>query len=73
MAITSTFADPPPDDHVPLPWHPTGRSATQLRRRSAAVITWLAEVHARDVLRLHGDVPTALMTRILQRLAPPSA
>ena len=73
MAITSTFPDPPPDNHVELPWHPQGQASTGLRRRSAAVLTWLAEVDPSDILRFHGDVPPALMIRILQRLRPPRA
>lgn len=68
MAITSTFPDPAPADHVELPWHSQGRVSTGLRRRSAAVISWLDLVHPADILRLHGDVPLPLMIRILQRL-----
>jgi len=68
MAVTTSFADPPPADHVPLPWHPQGRVMTKLRKRSAAVLSWLVEIDPADILELHGDVPTRLMSQILSRL-----
>jgi len=68
MAITTTFPSPPPADHVELPWHPQGNAATRLRRRSAAVLTWLDEIEAGDILQLYGDVPPRLMIDILARL-----
>ena len=72
VVVTTTFADPPPEDHIPLPCQPQGRVGTQLRRRSAAVLTWIGEVHPDDVIRLYGDVPVHLMTQILQRIGRPS-
>src|SRR4051812_24753856 len=57
MAIPTTFPDPPPADHIPLPWHLWGRVGTRLRRRSAAVVTWLCELHPDEVTELGGDVP----------------
>jgi mRNA-degrading endonuclease toxin of MazEF toxin-antitoxin module len=68
MAITTTFSDPPPEDHILLPWHPAGRSLTKLRRRSAAVLSWIEEVRPTDLTELAGDVPARLMTEILARL-----
>ena len=68
MAITTTFRDPPPDDHIVLPWHPQGRTTTKLRRRSAAVLSWLVEVNPADVHQFGGDVPIPLMIEILKRL-----
>jgi mRNA-degrading endonuclease toxin of MazEF toxin-antitoxin module len=68
MAITTTFGDPPPEDHILLPWHPAGRVSTGLRRRSAAVISWITEVAGDDLTELAGDVPTRIMTEILQRI-----
>jgi hypothetical protein len=70
MAITTTFADPAPPDHIELPWHPQGRVYTGLRRRSAAVLTWLAQLHPDDIIRFHGDIPAPLMIRILEKLSP---
>jgi hypothetical protein len=68
LAVTTTFPDPPPDDCVPLPWHPQGRVLTGLRKRSAAVLSWIVSLDIADVLMLHGDVPAPLMHEILRRL-----
>jgi hypothetical protein len=68
MAVTSTFPDPPPADHIPLPWHPAGRVLTKLRKRSAAVLSWISEVEHEDVIELYGDVPARLMITILERV-----
>ena len=68
MAITTSFGEPPPADHIPLPWHPQGRSITRLRKRSAAVLSWVIEIDAADLLEFGGDVPPALMIEILHRL-----
>ena len=70
-AITTTFPEPAPEDHVPLPWHPQGRVLTKLRKRSAAVLTWISQVHPEDVIQLHGDVPVGLMLEILGRIKRP--
>jgi hypothetical protein len=68
MAITTTFTDPPPPNHEPLPWHPQGRVVTRLRKRSAAVLTWVGAVQPNEIIQFHGDVPPGLMTSILSRL-----
>jgi hypothetical protein len=68
MAISTTFPNPPPRDHIPLPWHPQGRVLTKLRRRSAAVLSWIVELDAADIDELQGDVPLKLMLEILARL-----
>lgn len=68
MAITTTFPDPPPQDHIELPWDSRGRTLTKLRRRSAAVLSWIVEIQASDAIEYHSDVPMRLMTRILEAL-----
>ena len=68
MAVTTTFADPPPKDHVPIPWSARGHPVTKLNRRSAAVISWLDSIATSDVLELAGDVPPKLMIQILEML-----
>jgi len=68
MAITTTFPEPPPHDHVPLPWHSRGQAMTKLRKRSAAVLSWIVEVEPADVEDFGGDVPAGLMIKILRRL-----
>jgi mRNA-degrading endonuclease toxin of MazEF toxin-antitoxin module len=65
VAITTTFADPPPKWHVALPWHPDPRRVgTGLARRSAAVVNWLDTIRVDDVLDVKGSVPPAVMRRI---------
>jgi hypothetical protein len=68
MAITITFPNPPPDNCIQLPWHPQGRAATKLRQRSAAVISWIDEIRADDILHVAGDVPPRFMIEIMNRL-----
>jgi hypothetical protein len=68
MAITTTYADPTPKDHVELPWRNSGHPVTRLKRRSAAVTTWLDFASPADVLELGGDVPPKLMLQILDSL-----
>jgi mRNA-degrading endonuclease toxin of MazEF toxin-antitoxin module len=71
VAVTTTFPDPPPADHVPLPWDPTGRSATRLTRRSAAVCTWILAVPVDDLEPTGGNVPPAVLLEILSKLPQP--
>ena len=72
MAITTSYPDPPPEHHMPLPWNPDPRRVrTGLAQRSAAVLTWLNAIEAGDVIEVKGDVPPPLMRRIdgeLQKL-----
>ncbi|HWE95959.1 MAG TPA: type II toxin-antitoxin system PemK/MazF family toxin [Tepidisphaeraceae bacterium] len=68
VAVTTTFADPPPADHVLLPWDPQGRTLTKLRKRSAAVLSWIVEVLPNDIVECQGDLPAPLVTRILKSL-----
>jgi mRNA-degrading endonuclease toxin of MazEF toxin-antitoxin module len=70
MAVTTTFADPPPAWHVPLPWNPNPRQVgTGLARRSAAVVSWVNSVRVEEVLDVRGEVPAKVMRRIEQELA----
>ena len=68
MAITTTFGEPPPPDHVELPWHRQGHPVTRLRQRSAAVVSWLATVLPEDVEAYAGEVPPKLLAQILKLL-----
>ena len=67
-AITTTFTDPPPKRHLPLPWHPRGRVSTQLRKRSAVVLDWQSVIRPDDVIGFGGDVPARVMLEIERRL-----
>lgn len=68
VAVTTTFPQPAPPDHVELPWDPTGRAATGLRRRSAAVCSWLVAFDLQDVDGVIGKVPAATLLTILKSL-----
>jgi hypothetical protein len=68
VAVTTTFADPPPDSCIPLPWHPREHPVTRLNRRSAAVVNWLASLHPSDVVGFGGDVPARIMRAIQRKL-----
>jgi hypothetical protein len=57
VAITSRLADPLPEDHVLLPWHPQRHTRTGLNRRCAAVCTWLAQIVESDIKDLAGLYP----------------
>jgi len=68
IAITSTFPEPPPSDHVPLPWQNGGHPRTHLNRRNAAIVTWFAEVRIDEILEVAGDVPPKQMRQIAAKL-----
>lgn len=68
-AITTTFRSPPPRDHVPLPWHPTGSSQTRLTRRSAVVVRCTALIDRSEIVGFGGDGPGRIMLQIEQRMA----
>jgi len=69
MAITTTYPDPTPADHIELPWNSDARKvSTHLVRRSAAVISWLATVYLDEIDQFIGTVPPARMRLILSRL-----
>jgi len=69
MAITTTFVDPPPDGHVELPWTARGHKITWLKRRSAAVVTWLVEATTDSIEELGGEVPKKHLAFIDLKLA----
>jgi hypothetical protein len=71
VAVTTTFADPPPADHVPLPWDPLGRSSTRLTRRSAAVCSWVLAIEKDNIEPTGGFVPGSIMVAILSKLPKP--
>src|SRR3954462_11350943 len=58
LCVTTTFGDPPPPDHVLLPWnHDPRRVQTGLAQRSAAVIGWLDTVYPDEILEIKGRIP----------------
>lgn len=68
MAITTTFPEPFPPDHITLPWRNGGHPVTQLDRRSAAVTSWLNTISESGVIGFAGEVPPKIMHEILRRL-----
>ena len=68
IAITTTYPDPPPADHVELPWEARRHPVTRLTKRSAAVVSWFGKVKADEVEPI-GDVPTKQMKMIEAKLA----
>jgi hypothetical protein len=70
VAVTSWLPQRLPDDHVLLPWHPRGHPRTGLNRKCAAVGTWLARVHPRDIQSAAGLVPGPVLLEILSKMPP---
>jgi len=40
VAVTSTFTEPVPGNHVPMRWNATGSTETGFRRKCFAVVDW---------------------------------
>jgi len=69
MAVTTTYPDPAPPDHVELPWNPDRRrTTTGLARRRAAVVSWIDTVYPDEVESVIGMVPAKQMRAIHQAL-----
>jgi hypothetical protein len=68
VAVTTQFTDPLPPDHVRLPWHPLGKVRTRLRKPTAAVCSWLAEIMEGDVRQIGGVVPPQAMLEIVRKV-----
>lgn len=77
VAITTRLPTPLPDDHVLLPWDRQGKARSGLRRKCAAVTTWLAEIPVSDVREIVGLLPSAVITAVLAKISavlpPPAA
>ena len=77
VAITTRLPTPLPDDHVVLPWDRQGKARSGLRRKCAAVATWLAEIPLSDVREIVGFLPSAVIAEVLAKvlaaLPPPTA
>ncbi len=68
VAITGTFSQPLPGDHVALPWHPKKHPKTGLTKPSAAVCSWLESITAADVEAHKGRVPDKELLLILTKV-----
>jgi mRNA-degrading endonuclease toxin of MazEF toxin-antitoxin module len=69
VAITTRLASPLPEDHVLLPWDPQGKARSGLKRKCAAVASWLAELPVRDVQEVVGILPPAVIAELLSKVA----
>lgn len=68
-AITTRLPDPLPDDHVLLPWDPQGKARSGLKRRCAAVASWLAEISVGDVKENVGILPPQVIRELISRVS----
>jgi hypothetical protein len=66
VALTTSYSPPPGSLEVELPWHPEGKTRTQLRRRTVAVCDWLVTIRSEDVEALGGVVPEHIMGQIIR-------
>jgi mRNA-degrading endonuclease toxin of MazEF toxin-antitoxin module len=71
-AITTRIPTPLPRDYVMLPWDPEGKARSGLRRKCAAVATWLAEIRLEDVKEVVGLLPPSAIAELLGRVADTS-
>jgi len=67
-AITTRLANPLPKDHVLLPWDRQGKARSGLRRKCAAVVTWLAELPVSAVQQVVGILPPVVMAELLAKI-----
>ena len=65
VAITTTVPDDLPDDCVLLPFDPTGKARTGLKKRSAAKCSWLFEIAESEIQRYIGFVSSTKLDEIL--------
>jgi mRNA-degrading endonuclease toxin of MazEF toxin-antitoxin module len=68
VAITGAIDDPLPDTQIELPWDPTGKARTDLKKRSVAVCDWQAVVEQSDVQRIIGHLPHATALEVVRRV-----
>lgn len=68
VAITTRLPHPLPNDHVLLPWNQQGQVRSGLRRRCAAVTTWLAEIAVSDVQQIVGILSPVVIADLLANI-----
>lgn len=67
-AVTTRVPNPLPEDHVLLPWDAQGAARSGLRRKCAAVASWIAEASADD-LQVVGALPARIVEELLAKVA----
>jgi mRNA-degrading endonuclease toxin of MazEF toxin-antitoxin module len=68
VAVTSSIPDNPPADCVLLPYHASGTTRTGLKKRSAAMCSWLFEATEEKITKYLGIVPPKQLNQILEYL-----
>jgi mRNA-degrading endonuclease toxin of MazEF toxin-antitoxin module len=68
VAISTSFPDPLPEDHVAIPWQRPRHPRTGLNERNAAVCHWVELVDRDQIDRVLGRVPNAELARIQEIL-----
>ena len=68
-AITTTFPNPAPSTCVELPWNPSGKVATGLRKRSAVVLDWVFRVRPQQLDEVVGYITPKLLQTILTKIS----
>jgi len=68
VAITSAIPDTLPDERVLLPYKPTGNARTGLKKRSAAMCSWLFEITEEEIDGCIGVIPQSRLQVILDRI-----
>jgi mRNA-degrading endonuclease toxin of MazEF toxin-antitoxin module len=70
VAITSTLQTPLPEDHVLLPWHAQGHPRTGLKRKCAAVCSWVVQVSVDDIESVAGSITGSTLAEIVRKIRP---
>ena len=68
VAITSTLPQPLTEEYVLLPWHAQGHPRTGLKRKCAALCTWLTQISPSDIQSVAGQVPPAVLDEIMAKV-----
>ena len=68
VAATTKFDTPLPADCVALPWHPTGKVRTGLRKVTVACCSWLCAIQIEDIDEVGGIVPAKVMLEIIKKV-----
>ncbi len=68
VAITGTLPDVLPEDCVLIPYHRSGHPRTGLKKRCAAMCSWLFEIEETHIKKYLGVVPKSKLLEIIERL-----
>lgn len=69
IAVTTRLTDPIPKEYVLLPWDPSGKSQSGLRRKCAAVANWQIGVPLEDIQSVIGLLPPSTINELLVAIA----